>query len=490
MLDLEQLAESEELFDGHYKLMYPLSTDGATADIWLAVDTNTVDESESDEEQGLKVAIKIYRPQNALDIEGIQRFRNEFKVVFNCQHSNLLRPMHFGIFKETPYLILPYCQRGSAELLTGQFRHNKDIWKFIFDVISGLNYLHTNNPPIIHQDLKPANILIGNNNSYMITDFGTCEIMNHGNDESCGTMAYMAPERFHDGYIPIPQSDIWAFGAMLYELITEKVPFGEGGGSIQFQESMAWDFPVGISDKITKIVISCLDYDPYRRPTAAQLLKACANSNEMSGNVGLNIRVDRLRENANQIWIGTMSFFEKAYANIGNVVKTNYKDITHLNCKDCARVIRLRIVPYLKMVGVAMFILVVVIGLFILRICYNEKDTHYSYAEGNSLTEIASKPDSTLKTALLLKDKSQRTLKVAYNMLEGCQLFEANKTAKEADDCARRAQYLLQIGGLEGSEVFEDLEKIRATSKKIQARCQIRYKLHKSMELQVHKKHN
>ena len=44
MLDLEQLAESGELFDGHYKLMYPLNTDGATADIWLAVDTNTVDD--------------------------------------------------------------------------------------------------------------------------------------------------------------------------------------------------------------------------------------------------------------------------------------------------------------------------------------------------------------------------------------------------------------------------------------------------------------
>ena len=43
MLDLEQFADTEELFDGHYRLLYPLSTDGATADIWLAVDTNTVD---------------------------------------------------------------------------------------------------------------------------------------------------------------------------------------------------------------------------------------------------------------------------------------------------------------------------------------------------------------------------------------------------------------------------------------------------------------
>ena len=63
MLDLEQFADTEELFDGHYRLLYPLSTDGATADIWLAVDTNTVDyelsdnNGDVDEEQGLKVAI-------------------------------------------------------------------------------------------------------------------------------------------------------------------------------------------------------------------------------------------------------------------------------------------------------------------------------------------------------------------------------------------------------------------------------------------------
>ncbi len=115
MLDFEQLVESDELFDGRYKLLYPLSTDGATADIWLAVDTNTIDDDEvsegsEDEEQGLKVAIKVYRPQNALDIEGIQRFRKEFKVVYNCQHSNLLHPFYFSIYKDTPYLVLPYCK--------------------------------------------------------------------------------------------------------------------------------------------------------------------------------------------------------------------------------------------------------------------------------------------------------------------------------------------------------------------------------------------
>ena len=259
MLDLEQLADSEELFDGRYRLMYPLSTDGATADIWLAVDTNTVDcelsdyNGEVNEEQGLKVAIKIYRPQNALDIEGIQRFRNEFKVVFNCQHSNLLHPVHFAIFMDTPYLVLPYCQNGSTELITGQMQRDEDIWKFVHDVASGLNYLHTNNPQIVHQDIKPGNILIDDDGKYMITDFdistrqsGTQRMTARQVQEmqdfnyGCGTPDYMGPERWPDKDVnyrpslrPSQASDIWSLGATLYELMEGHVPFGETGGAYQ-----------------------------------------------------------------------------------------------------------------------------------------------------------------------------------------------------------------------------------------------------------------
>ena len=284
MLDLEQLAESEELFDGHYRLMYPLSTDGATADIWLAVDTNTVDDDESDyndEEQGLKVAIKVYRPQNALDIEGTQRFRNEFKVVFNCQHSNLLHPVHFSIYKETPYLVLPYCKNGSTEWMVGHLHSDDDIWKFIHDVSSGLDYLHGNNPPIVHQDIKPANILIDDNRNYTITDFGISISRKHrwhDIEENSGTLAYMAPERFVENANPMTQSDIWAFGATLYELVTGHVPFGEDGGSNQMAEKPSLQFPKDACSKnVQRLICACLCKAPQNRPTAKQLMEYAQN---------------------------------------------------------------------------------------------------------------------------------------------------------------------------------------------------------------------
>ncbi len=59
----------------------------------------TGEESEAiaSEESGMMVAIKIYRPKNALDIEGEQRFRDEYKIVHNCRHTNLLQPTNFSI---------------------------------------------------------------------------------------------------------------------------------------------------------------------------------------------------------------------------------------------------------------------------------------------------------------------------------------------------------------------------------------------------------
>lgn len=290
MLNIQEYAKSGELFDGRYLLLRPLSVDGATADVWLALDTNTVFEgkewkdaallSDKDIEQiGLMVAIKIYRPQNVLDIEGENRFREEYIIVFNCHHANLIHPTHFAIFKETPYLVLPYCKLGSSELLIGEKLSNDYIWKYIHDVASGIAYLHALTPPIIHQDIKPANILLDDTNNYAITDFGISAQRGgvHGyyyDDENSGTLAYMAPERFHDGAEPIPQSDIWALGATLCEIIAGEVPFGEDGGKAQEESNLPIPHIKGVSADIQRLIHDCLEKDPAKRPSAEQLVKA------------------------------------------------------------------------------------------------------------------------------------------------------------------------------------------------------------------------
>ena len=276
-----------DIFDKHYRLLHPLSTEGGTADVWLALDLNTIDDdikegedsfaqAQQADESGLKVAIKIYRPKNALDIEGVQRFRDEFTIVFNCHHSNLLQPTHFNIWQDIPYLVLPFCSNGSSELLIGQLIEPNDIWKYVGDVASGLAYLHANTPPIIHQDIKPANVLIDDKRNYAITDFGisSTQRSHHLYDNTSGTMAYMAPERFVDE-TPRAESDIYAFGVTLYELLTGQVPFGEDGGMSQPDGKVQLNYyNKKIPTDIKRLIEACLDKDMRRRPTAAQIADA------------------------------------------------------------------------------------------------------------------------------------------------------------------------------------------------------------------------
>lgn len=290
MLDIVKFAHSGKLFDNRYKLLRPLSTDGGTADVWLALDANTVkdrscldnapDLPDKDvDELGLVVAIKIYRPKNALDIEGEQRFRDEYMIVFNCNHTNLLHPTSYSIFEEMPYLVLPYCKQGSSEKLIGKLKKDADIWKYIEDVASGLAYLHACTPPIVHQDIKPGNVLIDDIYNYAITDFGISSKKGGSreyfyDDENSGTLAYMAPERFTDEAEPMPQSDIWAFGATLHELLTGNVPFGEEGGYAQIQKNIPMPDAPGVTADIQRLIHACLAPDPDDRPTAQQLALA------------------------------------------------------------------------------------------------------------------------------------------------------------------------------------------------------------------------
>ena len=288
MLEIETFLHSDKLFDGHYRLLRALSTDGGTADVWLAIDTNTIDVSYDDcecsderaeEKTGMLVAIKIYRPKNALDIDGEQRFRDEFKIVYECRHENLVQPTNFSICEGTPYLVLPYCRYGSAEQLIGKKLTKDEIWKFVLDVSSGLSRLHTNEPPIIHQDIKPANILIDNSRNYAITDFGISSKRGgaHGyyyDDGNSGTMAYMAPERFLDDVEPMFQSDIWAFGATLYEILAGKVPFGESGGKFQAENNQHIQFPSHVPADIQRLISDCLSLEPGKRPSAEMIKEA------------------------------------------------------------------------------------------------------------------------------------------------------------------------------------------------------------------------
>ncbi|MDR2971549.1 MAG: serine/threonine protein kinase, partial [Bacteroidales bacterium] len=256
--------EQNTLFHSRYLLVKHLGS-GGFSEVWLVEETQVTNR---------KRALKIYTPGKGLDENGVQIFRNEFEIVCDVNHTNLLRPAHYDVFERSPYLIMPFCERGSASKFIGKISEEQ-AWRFLHDVAAGLAHLHEQEPPIIHQDIKPDNILMDNQGHFLITDFGISAKARSTLRRSVGevkmTVAYTPPERFAKNTI-IKASDIWSLGATLFELLEGDVPFFDMlGGKAQLDNAEIPEMDEKWSPELKKIVTLCLQKETWDRPTAAQL---------------------------------------------------------------------------------------------------------------------------------------------------------------------------------------------------------------------------
>lgn len=263
-----QLQENIQ-FAGRYRLCKLLGR-GGFSEVWLA----------NDEWTNLDVAVKVYAAGSGMDEDGLKEFCKELSNVYNLNHTNLLKPQHVDSWENMPYLIMPYCENGSCYKRVGKFSE-KEAWKLIADVASGLAYLHGQD--VIHQDIKPDNILVDNNGNYVITDFGISvqarSTLRKSAREasSSGTTAYMAPERFSREAAPIKASDIWSLGATAYELITGRLPFGEVGGGMQRGGAEMPSINANITPALRQTITKMLAEDSWQRPTASLLVDWAQN---------------------------------------------------------------------------------------------------------------------------------------------------------------------------------------------------------------------
>ena len=257
------ILEEGKIIAEHYKLKKQLGH-GSFGNVWLA-DNLLAD---------IEVAIKFY---GTFDEKGLAEFRNEFKLAYKLNHPNLLNISHFDVYDSCPYLVMPYCANGSVSRYIGQMSES-EIWKFVLDVASGLAFLHGQQPPIVHQDIKPDNILITSDGRYVISDFGISRSFKTqmsktvNNMNSSGTIAYMGPERFSEKPMVVFASDIWAFGMTLYELITGNVLWEGMGGCVQLNGARIPNISHASPD-LSRLVITCLAAETWNRPTANQIVE-------------------------------------------------------------------------------------------------------------------------------------------------------------------------------------------------------------------------
>lgn len=282
-----------DIFDERYTLIKLIGV-GGFADVWSATDNST----------GATVALKIY---TNLDEDGINDLAKEYTQMQGLNHTNILKAEHFDRWGNIPYLVMKLCSGGSLDKKIGKL-DAPQILKVISDMANGLAYLHANG--IVHQDIKPANILIDDKTEepiYVLSDFGisskTKTRLSHSvnlkNQGTNMTEAYAPPEKFSPKKAdrrPDRKGDIFSFGISIYELATGGMPFDElsTGRQLLYDDAQV-DFSEIEDDRIRRIAELCMQPDKEARPTAqevagmvtsADLPKGPSSSGSGSGRYG------------------------------------------------------------------------------------------------------------------------------------------------------------------------------------------------------------
>ena len=176
-----------------------------------------------------EVAIKVILPKYANSPEFIRRFESEAQVVARLEHPHIVPLYDYWREPDSAYLVMRYLRGGSLRERIDQqgILNVEEAGRVLEQVGAALTFAHRNG--VVHRDVKADNILMDEDGNAYLGDFGIAkEVGNEGGSggDIVGTPAYLAPEQIRGGEVG-PQSDVYAFGIMLYEMLTGRRPFAE-----------------------------------------------------------------------------------------------------------------------------------------------------------------------------------------------------------------------------------------------------------------------
>ncbi|KAG0070680.1 hypothetical protein BGZ90_012552 [Linnemannia elongata] len=248
-----------------------------------------------DQEEGVEVAWNQLRidhltkkeAQKILsEIEILQSIRNDHIINFYASWSTKAPNGGERIIFVTELMSSGTLKQYLKKTLKGALKP-KVLKSWCRQILQGLVYLHTHNPPIIHRDLKCDNIFInGNNGQLKIGDLGLAVVRHRTHVSSVlGTPEFMAPELYDEKYDE--KVDIYAFGMCVLEMVTKEYPYSECTNQAQIYRKVTKGIKPAALDHVkdpeTRDFINrCLDHDDRTRPSAQELLdsdflKPCAN---------------------------------------------------------------------------------------------------------------------------------------------------------------------------------------------------------------------
>ena len=190
---------------------------GAFGEAWRAVDSNS----------GRRVVIKFFNSRGGLDWSLLAREVEKLRYLFSDRH--IIQLFAVGWDATPPYYVMDYMQGGSLEhLLRGGPLAMDHALAMFREIAVGL--MHAHGKGIIHCDLKPANVLLDQDGSPRLADFGQSRL-SHEQEATLGTLFYMAPEQADLRAVPDARWDVYALGAILYHMLTGSIPFRDDPGA-------------------------------------------------------------------------------------------------------------------------------------------------------------------------------------------------------------------------------------------------------------------
>jgi hypothetical protein len=235
--------------------------------------------------KGLKrhVALKIIVSGAHAGADERARFRTEAEAVARLSHPNIVQIYEIGEQAGCPYLALEYAGGGSlAQQLDGTPMPPRRAAQLLLDLARAVQHAHEQG--IVHRDLKPANVLLTESGVAKIADFGLAKLLDVERGQThtgtvVGSPSYMAPEQAAGKVRAVgPAADIYALGAILYELLTGRPPF-LGASFLETLDLVRFHDPAppqalqpNVSADLESICLKCLEKNPSLRYASAAAL--------------------------------------------------------------------------------------------------------------------------------------------------------------------------------------------------------------------------
>ncbi|OHT07205.1 CAMK family protein kinase [Tritrichomonas foetus] len=214
------------------------------------------------------VAVKIISKSTLTEQSQIDQLHERIAIIQRFDHPGIIKLIEVIEDETTFYVVLEYCGGGELfDFIIARKRVEEPLAKRFFkQIVLAVGYCHSQN--VIHRDLKPENLLLTENNTVKLIDFGLCNTQaDQPLHDRCGSACYIAPEALTTTqYYGIP-ADIWSLGVILYALVDGSLPWNYQDPNQMFQQITTGSFPMptGITPQCQDILRGMLNPDASQR---------------------------------------------------------------------------------------------------------------------------------------------------------------------------------------------------------------------------------